>query len=157
MKWSEIVKLHASPVYRTAWRILGQIHDSEDVVQEVFIEAHRRFIAGDVTHWATFLHRLATYRAIDSLRRRHSIDSIDAAQIVDGQPTPEQQMVAGELEAQIRAIVASLPERQATVFCLVHFDTKSVAEVAAFLDITGNAVSIALYKARQTLKEKLFR
>ncbi len=156
IKWSEFVKIHAPPVYQTAWRILGQVQDSEDVVQEVFIEAHARFMADDVIHWVTFLHRLTTYRAIDSLRQRRNSDSFEADRIADDQPTSHQQVCADELETQIRAIVAALPERQATVFCLVHFESKSVAEVARLLDITVNAVSIALHKARQTLKQRLF-
>lgn len=155
-KWSEFVSTHGPSVYRTAWRILGHVQDSEDIVQEVFIEAHRKFVAGDVAHWSTLLHRMTTYRAIDCLRRRRSSDVIEADQVKDTQATPEQKLLAEELETQVRTIVASLPERQAAVFCLIHFDEKTVAEAATVLDITGNAVSLALHKARLTLKEKIY-
>ena len=40
-EWERIVRDHGPLVYGTAWRILGQAADAEDVVQEVFIEANR--------------------------------------------------------------------------------------------------------------------
>jgi Sigma-70 region 2 len=39
--WDRIVREQGPLVYRTAWRILGHAADTEDVVQEVFLQVHQ--------------------------------------------------------------------------------------------------------------------
>lgn len=150
--WDEIVRIHGPPTYRTAWRILGHAEDCEDVVQEVFIEAHKLFLASKVTHWRTFLNRLVTFRALDSLRRRTVVGSLDEALVCDTSPAPEAATINREEERRFRSIVASLAPRQAEVFCLAHFEELSHEEIASTLEISTNAVAIALHKARSTLR-----
>ena len=41
MNWDRLVREHGAVVFGVAWRILGHTADTEDVVQEVFLEAHR--------------------------------------------------------------------------------------------------------------------
>lgn len=70
--WPQIVERQGKRVFRIALRILGSIHDAEDVSQEVFLEAYRLHNAGPVQSWTGLLVRLATLRAIDRLRRTRS-------------------------------------------------------------------------------------
>ena len=68
--WERIVREHGPRVFGTAWRILGHAADAEDVVQEVFLQAHRLEALRPVRYWSAFLHRLAACRALDRLRQR---------------------------------------------------------------------------------------
>ena len=68
--WERIVRDHGPLVYGTAWRILGHAADTEDVVQEVFIEANRIRLTRTVRQWPGLLRRLAACRALDRLRQR---------------------------------------------------------------------------------------
>lgn len=70
--WEKIVNVHGPPAFQAAWRILRHPQDCEDVMQEVFIEAHRAYSKSKVMHWRAFLVHLATCRALDALRRRRS-------------------------------------------------------------------------------------
>lgn len=79
--FNEIVALHGRAVYRTVWRIVGHEADAEDVVQEVFCEAFRLPAGKRVENWPAFLKRLATCRALDSLRKRRLQLSIDGLAI----------------------------------------------------------------------------
>lgn len=152
MSWNEVVRMHGPAAYRTAWRILGHIEDTEDVLQDVLLEAHVRFEAGDVRHWRAFLNRLATFRALDRLRRRKNTVALDEVLIYDGHAGPEAEVAGREAEERLRTVIAELPERQAAVFCLFYFESLSHGEIADTLDITTNAVTVALYKTRATLK-----
>ncbi len=154
-RWNEIVRLHAPTAYRTAWRILGHAEDTEDVLQDVFLEAHQRFAAGQVRHWRTFLNRLATYRALDRLRRQKPMLALDNLPILDKHPSPEDEAIAREAEQRLRSIVAELSPRQAAVFCLCYFESLAHEEIADTLEITTNAVTVALYKARETLRASM--
>ncbi len=150
--WEKIVREHGPPAFQAAWRILRHPQDCEDVVQEVFIEAHRMYTKGRIRHWRAFLVRLATCRALDAVRGRRSFSEFEPTLLSTRNLGPVEDAMAKEETAQIRALVASLAPRQAAVFCLAHFEELSHEEIAETLEISVNAVSIALHKARLALR-----
>ena len=152
--WDRIVERHAERVFRIAFRILGTVHDAEDVCQEVFVEAFELHRRGPVLTWAGLMVRLTTLRAIDKLRaRRRSAEVLDHDQA--GINGPEQELIARELAEWLRREVESLPDQQAAVFSLTYFEQLGRNEVAATLEISPEAVSTTLYKARQRLMSQL--
>jgi RNA polymerase sigma-70 factor, ECF subfamily len=152
--WNALVERHAERVFRIAFRILGSVHDAEDVSQLVFAEAFRVRADGPVQSWTGLFARLATVRAIDHLRRRrkvHTLGDDDRAPGAD----PHAQAVGAELAAWLRRAVSKLPEQQSAIFSLSHFEQLDRNEIAAVLNISPESVSTALYKARQRLQEQL--
>ena len=153
--WQEIVNEHGPAAYRAAWRILGQSQDCEDVLQDAFMEFYRFFAAGRIVQPKAFLFRIVTYRALDALRRREPHGEIDTSILLDDSIGPMEQVIELEEELRLRSIVAQLPARQAAVFCLSHFEEFTHVEIATALDITMNAVAMALHKARTKLRESM--
>jgi len=154
--WNEFVREHGPPTYKAAWRVLWHAQDCEDVVQEVFIEAHKLFLRGEIAHPRALLKRMVTFRAIDLLRKRRVADSLDdspASSMQDETPGPQHSAIIREETLRLRRIVAELPSRQAAVFCLAHFEELSHDQIASTLDITKGAVAMALHKARAKLRE----
>src|SRR5712692_6288546 len=68
--WERIVREHGPMVFGTAWRILGHAADTEDVVQDVFLEVFRLRADGSVRNWAGYLRKMAACRALDRLRQK---------------------------------------------------------------------------------------
>ena len=93
-------------------------------------------------------------RAIDLLRRRRRTIEIEETHYVSS-IEPHHQVVAAELAEWLRKAVANLPEKQAAVFSLSHFEQLDRNEVAAILGISVESVSTTLYKARVKLQEQL--
>jgi RNA polymerase sigma-70 factor (ECF subfamily) len=152
--WDRIVDEHGARVLRIATRILGSVQEAEDVAQDVFIEAYRMFRTGPVQSWAGLLVRLATLRAIDRRRRTRLTKELSDTD----RPTtigPVEVAVANELAQWLRAAVGRLPDQQAAIFTLTYFEQLSREEVASSLSISPEAVSAALYKARQRLMSQL--
>ncbi len=152
--WDELVRTHGPSAYGVAWRILGHAEDVEDVVQELFVECYRVARSRRVEHWRSFIVRLATFRALDKLRQRRPALGLDSFSVIDPQSGPEDEAAARESVAQLRVAVAALPERQATVFCLRYFEELTPSEIARTLAISPNAVSLALHKAREHLRDR---
>src|SRR5262245_15955459 len=138
-------------VYGTAWRILGHAADTEDVVQDVFLEA-LRLRASEVRHWGGLLRRLAACRAVDRLRQRRSNRSIDGLELSSSCPTPDEIALGEELADRLRDAVAQLPPREAAVFCLRYFDELTYQQIAEALHTSPGAVAVALHKARGKLE-----
>jgi RNA polymerase sigma-70 factor (ECF subfamily) len=152
--WNQIVERHGQRVFRVALRIVGSVQDAEDVAQDVFAEAYRLHRVGPVQTWAGLLVRLATVRAIDRLRRRRP-----AAELREGDRLstvePFEEAAAAELAHWLRNAIAQLPDQQATVFVMFHFEQLTRQQIAAGVGISPEAVSTALYKARQRLMSQL--
>jgi RNA polymerase sigma-70 factor (ECF subfamily) len=150
--WDRIVREHGRMVFGTAWRILGHVADTEDVVQEVFLQAYRLRAVEPVRHWPAFLRRLATCRALDRLRQRKPTVSLDDLALACSHNGPEETAIGRELAERLRQAVAQLPDREATVFCLRYFDDLSYERIAETLGIHFGAVASALHKARGKLE-----
>ena len=155
VNWQYIVREHGPAVYRIAWRILGNADDADDVVQESFLEAHRTSMRERVENWLALLKRIAVCRSLDRIRQRRPETSINEIAVESSEPAPESEIVRCELEAAMRESLGELPEREATVFCMRHFDQLSNAEIAVSLAISVSAVTTALHKARTKLSSKL--
>lgn len=65
---AEIIRRHAGLVYGVAWRILADMDRAGDVAQETFLQLTKDAakVTGSLPGW---LHRVATHKAIDSVRR----------------------------------------------------------------------------------------
>lgn len=155
--WDEIVEEHAERVFRIAYRILGSVHDAEDVSQDVFTEAMSIQKAGPVRTWTGLMVRLATVRSIDRLRKvRKQPQALPSSDIEpSGAHRPEEESIAAELATWLRGEIRTLPDQQAAVFSLAYFEQLSRNEIASALDITPEAASTTLYKARKKLSSQL--
>lgn len=154
--WDRIVRDHGSSVFGAVWRILGHAADTQDVVQEVFLEAYRLRAAGPVKHWGGLLRRLAACRALDRLRqRRRKAHSLNGLVLVSREDGPVEVAVAHELAERVRRAIAQLPAREAEVFCLRYLEEMAYEQIAETLHISGGAVAVALHKARAKLERLL--
>ncbi len=171
--WNSIVAREGPAVWKTLWRLLGNLSDVEECFQETFVAALRVSRRETVVSWPAMLCRLATARAMDHLRRRyrpggrrHEVEIFANAgdddtaddrlgEIASPAPGPVEAAVATELSERLRHALARLPEKQAEIFSLHVFDSWSRREISKRLTTTDNAVGVALHRARQRLRELL--
>jgi RNA polymerase sigma-70 factor (ECF subfamily) len=155
--WEAIVREHGPMAFDTAWRLLGHSADTEDVVQEAFLAAFRLFRGQPIANWGGLLRHLATERAIDRLRSRtrRQFEVLGADRAAPPGDRPESVAVARELTERLRDAVAELPRREATVFSLRYFGEMPNAQIALTLEISVDAVGVALHKARTKLRQRL--
>src|SRR6516165_2571948 len=71
-----LVERHSRSVFRLAYRMTGNSHDAEEVVQEAFLRAYQKLaqFAGNA-NFGTWVYRIAANYAIDRLRQRKSEES----------------------------------------------------------------------------------
>lgn len=69
--FAEIIRRHAGLVYGAALRVLADMDRAADVAQETFLQLTKdaRGVTGSLPGW---LHRVATHKAIDQMRRETS-------------------------------------------------------------------------------------
>jgi RNA polymerase sigma-70 factor, ECF subfamily len=155
------------------YRMLGSVHDAEDLVQETMLRAWRARDRYDSTRASvrTWLYRIATNACLTALegRARRPLPSglgppnenirtplTPALDVPWLQPFPDARYDTG-IRADMRlALVAAmqvLPPRQRAVLVLREVLEFSAAEVATQLAITVPAVNSALQRARATVSD----
>lgn len=154
LDWETIARTHGARVFRVAYRILGSTQDAEDVSQDVFLEAFRVYQSGSVQSWVGLLVRLATLRALDHHRRKRPSVSLSERDCQSAHD-PAGRIVKAELAEGLRRAVSTLADQQATVFVMAFYEQMSRDAIAKALDISPEAVSTSLYKARQRLSKVL--
>ena len=154
--WEAIIRAHGPMAFDTAWRLLGHTADAEDALQDALLDAHQLQSRESIDNWGGLLRRLVTRRAIDRLRTRRPAPSLDFTAAATTDP-PDSAILERELAARLRAANADLPDREATVFSLRHFAELTNPQIAQALDMTPDAVAVAvaLHKARAKLKQSL--
>ena len=139
----------APAVYRLAYARTGSRVDAEDVMQETFLRLLRsRPVFRDDEHAKAWLLRVAANCAGDLFRtpwRRRTLPLEEAESLVQPAPEPD-----GTLE-----MVLSLPPRYRAPVHLYYYEGYSVAEIAAILGKSQEAVRTRLHRARAMLREKL--
>jgi RNA polymerase sigma-70 factor (ECF subfamily) len=155
--WGKVIEKHAERVFRIAYRILGSVHDAEDVSQDVFTEAMAVHKAGPVRTWTGLMVRLATVRSIDRLRKEQGrLEPLASANVnPSATQRPDQELIAAELATWLRGEIRMLPDQQAAIFSLAYFEQLSRNEIATALNVSPEAVSTTLYKARKKLSSRL--
>jgi RNA polymerase sigma-70 factor, ECF subfamily len=153
------------------YRMLGSVHEAEDLVQETFLNAWRaqaRFEGRSTMR--TWLYRIATnacLNALDSRQRRPLPVDLgpcsDATQppvaqeeVLWLEPIPDTAAAVCGRESIRLALIAALqylPPKQRAVLILRDVMQWRAAEVAEILDTTTTAVNSALQRARAQLEE----
>ena len=157
--WQTIVDSNIDCLVASVRRIVGNDHDAEDVVQEVFVEAYRLSHTKTVENWPGLLRRMGQRRAIDQLRRKVRSAAATSNETLSNVPSnndgPTESCTANDLQDQLRRSLSQLSDREAAVFALAYFDGLPRSEIATTLQTTENAVNIAVHKATKKLKALL--
>ena len=160
--FADLYEALAPRLYGFLLRLTGDRSAAEDLLQQTFLKLHdarARFAReADVIPWAFAIGRRAF---IDSTRRSkfRATDLVDTA-ILDGRSaiddaSPEDWVIAHELEATTDARLATLPANHRDAFQLVKQEGLSIAEAAAVLGVTAAAVKLRAHRADCQLRVAL--
>jgi RNA polymerase sigma-70 factor (ECF subfamily) len=157
-----IYKVHAGRLYSVACRVLGNPTDAEDLLQEIFLAAHRKLdtFRGD-SALGTWLYRLAMNLCLDHLRSRATrsgqlTDALDDEYGLDdsGSRHLAERTVA---KMDLERAMAQLPEGCRTAFVLHDVEGLEHREIADTLGIAEGTSKSQVHKARMRLRSMLGR
>jgi RNA polymerase sigma-70 factor (ECF subfamily) len=160
--FEELYRAHSGRIYGLALRMLGNPADAEDLLQEIFLAAHRKLesFRGE-SALGTWLYRLATNQILDYVRSRSArtgqmTDGLDdASTLADalGHRLADRAIDRVDLE---RAL-AQLPTGCRAAFVLHDVEGLEHREVADVLGIAEGTSKSQVHKARLRLRVLLGR
>jgi RNA polymerase sigma-70 factor (ECF subfamily) len=175
---------HQEPLHAHAYRMLGSLHDADDVMQEALLRGWRGLGSFDGrSSLRTWLYRITTNTCLDAIARRpkrvvpldypsddpdelkeRPIAEVpwlepypdDVLAIEGGRASPEARYEQREaIELAFVAALQHLPPRQRAVLILRDVLAFSAKEVAAALETSPASVNSALQRARKTVESRV--
>jgi RNA polymerase sigma-70 factor (ECF subfamily) len=164
-----LVSANNQRLFRTAWSILKNRPESEDVLQSCYAKAFAAIGSfegrSSLTTWLTRIainEALARKRVQERWRRHLEAEGVDMLedyreQFAKGSqaPSPEAEAAREQLRVVLERAISDLPENFRTVFVLHEIEGVSVEEAAQALDIPTGTVKTRLMRARRKLQQAL--
>ena len=157
--FQELVDATSARLVRLSARMLGNLADAEDVVQEAYVKAYRSLQDGQFDRRAkieTWLYRIVVNATIDARRKRTrrgpavTIDEETAVALHEGESPGEARLALKELAEWL----GELPPDQQAALVLKAVEGRESAEIAEILGCSEGAVEQRLVRARATLRQR---
>lgn len=142
------IKTYGNLLYRTAYVLLGNPHDVQDVLQETFIKYMEKAPDfHDSGHEKAWLLKVTANPCKDYLRfsRRHAYADLESLENI---------CAVSEQKTLLKEIIA-LPEKWKTVLLLHYVEGYGIKEIARIAGLTESAVKKRLQRGRDALRKQL--
>lgn len=183
-QFSELTEPYRRELQVHCYRILGSLHDAEDLVQEIFLRAWKRLETFEGrASFRSWLYKIATNACLDFLDQQRSRRFLPHTNLPSADPqtgvlppspemtwlepfpdewlsdqsavNPEARYTNTEsISLSFLTALQVLPPRQRAVLILRDVLDFSAAETAEVLEITVSSANSALHRARTTLSQR---
>lgn len=139
------------PLGMYALRVLGDVDDAEDAVQESFAAVWERLSEGvEIGNFKAYMYQTVRNECLLRLRTsRHGVETEIPEDIT------EEAVDTSERDARLWEAVNGLPERCREIFLMSKRDGMANAEIAAELGLSVKTVENQMTKAFKTLRDAL--
>ena len=164
-----LLRKYRKPIVSFMYRMTHNQAVAEELAQEVFLRVYRsRETYRAEARFSTWLYRIATNLGVNHARdTRHErtastiyLDEPDAEtgstpDVADSTPNVESDLLRDERMQAIRDFVMALPERQKMAVLMHKYDGMDYRQIGDVLKLSESATKSLLFRAYQTLREKL--
>jgi len=160
---------HSRALFQTALRVLGNVEDAEDALQEGFLAAYRNLKRFEGrSRFSTWLTRIVINASLMRRRSQRSRPAVSFEQwstdesplpaeerFAAPDPSPEQIHAGRELRDLINESLSELSPLLRDAFILREAQGLSTSEAARALGVSENTLKARLWRARQQLAARL--
>jgi RNA polymerase sigma-70 factor, ECF subfamily len=164
-----LIQKYRKPIVHFMYRMVHNEAVAEELAQEVFLRVYRsRETYRAEARFSTWLYRIATNLGVNHARdTRHQrnastiyLDQVDAEtgttpDVADETPSIEADLIRRERLEAIRQHVLALPERQRMAVLMHKYEGMDYKQIGDVLKLSESATKSLLFRAYQTLREKL--
>jgi RNA polymerase sigma-70 factor, ECF subfamily len=165
--YAELCRRHRKMIFRTVLKIIGNVDDAEDVLQDAWMSAfiHIRSFDGK-SAFSTWMTRIAINSALGMLRKRRrqkefsldspvDSDSYPLMQIIELSSNPEQRCIETERQRLLRQAIRRLPSKLRAAIEIRGSQGGSINELAMVAGVSVPAMKSRLMRAMLRLRQPL--
>lgn len=167
--FESLVRTYEKPLYQFAYRLCGNHHEAQDLLQEGLYRAYKSFSRFEVgTAFDRWLYQIIHNLYIDHYRKKRNrplLSSIDEPhpylenekpiEIPDWSSNPEDEAVRGELGYQIQRGLKELPIEYRSAVILCDVQGLSYEEIAQILRVSIGTVRSRIHRGRKIMRRIL--
>jgi RNA polymerase sigma-70 factor (ECF subfamily) len=151
-----LVERHSRYLFRLLYRMTGNIHDAEDLVQDTLLKAYRHLDRFDGrAGFRTWLCRIGANNAIDLLRSRQSPAPLPELEPSASTPSPERLAASGQAASLLEHALQRLTAMERSAFVLRHAEGATTGQISTALGVDPNAAKHAVFRAVRKLRQAL--
>lgn len=149
-EYLEAVKNNASRLYSLALSYTKNVHDSEDIVQNVFIKLWRSdMIFNDDEHIDKWLSRVCVNECKSFLTSSFRKNVVLSDELIKGN------IVHNENNLDLLSAIMKLKKKERIVIHFYYYEEYKISDIAEILSTNESTVKTRLRRARNRLKELL--
>jgi RNA polymerase sigma factor (sigma-70 family) len=155
--FEDVFREHYQTVYRTAYGVLGNPYDAEDVAQTIFLRLVHRPSSREVRkNPGAYLYRAAVNESLTLIRKRKRDILTGNAERFEAAAAVTVAESAQEIHTRLYEAVAGLSRGAAEILILRYVHDYSDAAIAKLLGTSRGTIAVSLYRSRARLR-KLMR
>ncbi len=143
---------HSEMLYCTAYSMLGNRADAEDVLQTLFLRLIDRGLPPDIgRNPKGYLYRAAVNLALNAIRmgkRRRTVGDVEKLKLPAAAPNPGE-----ESHQRLAEAIAELKPDDAHILILRYIHNQSDAEIAKLLGVSRGSIAMKLFRSRLRLRK----
>ena len=168
------VEAHLTRIFRQIYRMVGNVHDAQDLTQEVFVRIYRTMASytiekGAFTTWLTTLTRNLLVDHFRRSKQDRITDSLDAGlreeddslslsdRLEDPRPTPDDRLASKETQKMVQLALARLSPDLREAVILRDLQDMDYKEIAQVLRVPEGTVKSRINRGRMELARLLSR
>ncbi|MNJ98288.1 ECF RNA polymerase sigma factor SigW [compost metagenome] len=151
-----LFELYGPKIYSFGMSYLKSVHDTEELVQDVFMKLWNQCAYIDESkNVKAFIYKIAVNMIYDQLRKRKLeklSTELAAYKLNEQDDTTWNSLVFNELQEQIDQLIGQMPDQRRLVFTMSRVEGLSYEEIAGKLNISVRTVENQIYRAMAFLK-----
>lgn len=149
-------------VYSLSLKMLADIEEAKDVVQDTFIKVWQNMASYDDRYsFNTWVYTIASRLCLDRLRKVRPIGPAEADERVFEQVAddndPERQLESSEWVSVIKVMADELSGKQKLVFTLSQLEGLDTAQITEITGLDADQIKSNLYAAKKNIRERLIQ
>jgi RNA polymerase sigma-70 factor (ECF subfamily) len=150
-----LVDKYQKLVFNVAYRMTGNMDESEEITQAVFVKAFEKMGSFN-PHFRFFswIYRITVNETLNFIRHQSRTEELSEFTASQARG-PDESYSATELEEKVQAAIQEIRPEYRILVVLKHFNNRSYKEISEILDLPEKTVKSRLYSARQMLKDIL--
>lgn len=151
----ELYKLYYNDALLYSLSISGDKQTAEDVVHSAFYKALMTAdgVIDNFKSWLLRVCRNELYTKLRKAKRQQSLDTGQAAALTDEAESALDGIIRREEYRALHRAMALMKTEEREYLTLFYFEELTIAEIADVMQKSRTATKVALYRARESLKE----
>jgi RNA polymerase sigma-70 factor, ECF subfamily len=159
--WEELYAEYQPRLRAFGYRLAGNVHDADDLVQETFVRAVPRLDrldpeTADVSAYLFTTLRNLFLKQVERTKRQQPMAEVPEPVLPTPiEDDPERGTLLRRQQEELRLANSRLQPRQRLVLALRELEDRPYAEIGELVDMKENAVAQLIFRARESLRLEL--